>query len=152
MSLKSLKLAVAAQPIDVDPLLRGRDKLLAYLEDQKNLASADATGQQYMPTRTVRRKNEAGQTVLGEAPRHVRRGWYRGVDGKLYFQLRYGSKPLALGDGVDAVVLNDLKELAAAADVLIQAVKTGELDHQLSAAAAERRAAFKSRKKTSDRS
>lgn len=152
MSLKSLKLAAAAHPVGIDPLLRGRDKLLAYLDDQKNLASAAAAGEKYLPTRTVRRKNETGETVLAEAPRHVRRGWYRGVDGKVYFQLRYGSKPLALGEGVDAVVLNDLKELPAAADILMQAVKTGELDQQLSAAAAERRAAFKSRKRNSARS
>src|SRR3712207_8620762 len=65
-----------------------------------------------------------------------------------YTTLFRSSKSLALGDGVDAVVLNDLKELPAAADVLIQAGKTGELDRQLSAAAAERRAAFKSDRKS----
>ena len=151
VSLKSLKLAAAAQPVGVDPLQRGRDKLLAYLDDQKNLAAARADGQDYAPTRTVRRKNEAGETVFVEAPRHVRRGWYRGVDGKLYFQLRYGSKPLELGKDVNAVVLQHMKEVPAAADALIEAVKAGELDEQIAAAAAERRAGFAARKKPSAR-
>lgn len=147
MSLKYLTLAPAAKPVGIDPLQRGRDKLLGYLDDQKNLAAAKSDGKHYAPMRTVRRKNESGETVLVDAPRHIRRGWYRGVDGKLYFQLRYGSKPMLLGKGVDAVVLQHVKEVPAAADALIEAVKAGELDEQIAAAAAERRAAFGARKK-----
>ena len=147
MSLKSLTLAPAARPVGVDPLQRGRDKLLAYLDDQKNLAAARSDGKHYAPLRAVRRKNEAGEVVTVEAPRHIRRGWYRGEDGKLYFQLRYGSKPLELGKGVNAVVLQHTKEVAAAADALIEAVKAGELDEQIATASAERRSAFKARKK-----
>lgn len=151
MSLNSLKLAAAAQPVGIDPLQRGRDKLLAYLDDQKNLAAARSIGTAYAPTRTIRRKNEAGETVYMEAPRHIRRGWYQGVDGKLYFQLRYGSKPLDLGKGVNAVVLQHTKEVPAAAEALIEAVKAGELDEQIAAAAAERRAGFAARKKAPSR-
>ena len=149
MSLKSLKLAAAAPAVAIDPLQRGRDKLVAYLMDQQSLAAAKANGDQFAPTRLVKRKNEAGDTVVVEAPRHVRRGWFRGADGNLYFQVRYGSKPLDLGKGVNAVVLQTIREVPAAADSLIAAVKSGELDEQLRVASEARRAVFGGRiKKT----
>ncbi|MEG3154269.1 DUF6641 family protein [Sphingomonas sp. RB1R13] len=147
MSLKSLKLAAAAPAVGIDPQQRGRDKLIAYLEDQKQLAAAKSDGGQYTPTRFVRRKNEAGDTIEVEAPRHVKRGWYRGVDGNLYFQIKYGSKPLELGKGVNAVVLQSIAEVPAAAEALINAVSAGELDNQLRVASEARRAAFASRTK-----
>lgn len=105
MSLKNLKL-VAAVPANLpDRKARGRDKLLRYLADQKKLADAEAGGLTYEATRTVRRKNEAGGMITVQEPRHVRSGTFAGADGTLFFQLRYGSKPLALGKDANAVVV-----------------------------------------------
>lgn len=145
MSLKTLKLA-AAVAAATDPMQRGRAKLLSYLGDQKSLAMAEMEGRTFAPSRTVRRKNDAGEMVRVEQPRHVRRGWFRGADGNLYFQLRYGSKPLALGKDVNAVAVDEVGNIPGVVDTLVEAVNAGELDQQITAAAAERRAAFATRK------
>lgn len=105
------------------------------------------SGGQFLPIRSVMRKNEAGDTIRVEAPRHVRKGWQLGLDGNLYFQVRYGSKPLDLGKDVNAVVLQGVDEIPAVADVLISAIKGGELDDQLRLASEARRAVFGSRTK-----
>lgn len=146
MSLKNLKLAAATPAPTADATHRGREKLLSYLGDQKSLAAAEAEGRTFVPTRTVRRKNEAGEAVRTEVPRHIRRGWFRGSDGSLYFQVRYGSKPLALGKDVNAVAVGELAELPAIVDTLMAAVNAGELDPQVASAATERRANFKGKK------
>jgi hypothetical protein len=143
MSLKNLKLAVASPVLAVDPTRRGRNKLLGYLAEQQKLLAAEAEGQTYTTTRIVRRKSETGEVVTAEAPRHVRRGWFTGADGKLYFHLRYGSRPLDLGKGTNAVAVPSLEELPSILATLVAAVNAGELDEAIATAAAQRRANFK---------
>ena len=147
MSLKNLTLTTAAPAPAADATHRGREKLISYLGDQKSLAAAEAEGGTFAPTRMVRRKNDAGEMVRADVPRHVRRGWFRGADGCFYFQLRYGSKPLALGKDVNAVAVGELTKLPEIVDALVGAVNAGELDEQIAAAAADRRASFATRKK-----
>ena len=59
------------------------------------------------------------------------------------FQLRYGSNPLALANGMTAIEFGKLDVLPAIIDTLIEATHGGEFDQQPAAAAAERRANFK---------
>lgn len=143
MSLKNLKLANAAPANSLNPQQRGREKLLSYLVEQKKLVQAEAGGLIYEATRTVRRKNEAGVMITVQAPRHVRSGTFAAADGNLYFQLRYGSKPLALGKDANAVVVPSKAKLPDIIDALVAAIGAGELDEQIAAAAAARRANFK---------
>lgn len=147
MSLKNLKLAAASPLKPTDPTQRGRDKLLTYLAEQKAVAVAEAEGRTYTAKRIIRRRTESGDVVRAEAPRHVRRGWFKGADGSFYFQIRYGAKPLELGKGVNAVAVPAADQLPAILDHIIAAVHAGELDQAISAAAAERREQFQSRKK-----
>ncbi len=146
MSLKNLKLAAATPARGADPRQRGRERVLAYLADQKNLAAAEAEGRAYEPKRTIRRKNDAGQIISVEAPRRVKRGWFKDASGVLYFQIWSGAKAIELGKGVNAVVVPKLEELPAILDTLAGAVSAGELDGQIAAVAAERRANFSSKK------
>lgn len=145
--LKSLKLSA------VTPVRAGasefafRDKLLRYLDEQKALAEAEIGGTAFAATKRVTRTNDAGEKVRVEAPRSVRKGWFTDAQGKLFFQLRYGAKPMEFAKGMNAVEVADKAALPGTISAITDAVNAGELDTQLKAAIAERKAAFKPRAK-----
>ena len=93
--LKNLKLAASIPAPARDAKQTARAKLLRYLKEQKAIALADIEGRAYTATKIVYSNDESGHRVRAEAPRMVRRGW-ADADGVLLFQLRYGSKPLAV--------------------------------------------------------
>ncbi|MBV2150148.1 hypothetical protein KRZ98_18050 [Sphingobium sp. AS12] len=145
--LKSLKLTAAA-PANVGASEHGfRAKLLRYLAEQKALAEAEIAGTAFQATKKVTRTNEAGEKVRVEAARHVRKGWFTDVGGKMFFQLRYGSKPLEFAKGMNAVSVQDINEVPVIIGSIIEAINAGELDPQLTAAIAERKANFKPKAK-----
>ena len=145
--LKKLKLSNAAPMHVADPKLNARTKLLRYLNEQKTLAQAELEGRAYVATKVVFRTGENGQRVRAEAPRHVRRGWFTDASGALFLQVRYGNKPLDLGKGMTSIEIGGLDALPAVLDALAEATSAGELDEALTAAAAERRANFRSKRK-----
>jgi hypothetical protein len=145
--LKNLKLSAVAPSHVSDPKLTARSKLLRYLNEQRAAAQADVEGRPYNATKTVFRNGENGQRVRAEAPRHVRRGWFKDAAGTLFFQARYGSKPLELSKGMTCIEIGKLDALPSTIDTLIQAIDAGELDEALAAASAERKANFKPRVK-----
>lgn len=145
--LKSLKLATVSQVRVGASEFAFRDKLLRYLDEQKALAEAEIRGTAFAATKRVTRTNEAGEKVRVEAPRTVRKGWFTDPQGKLFFQLRYGAKPLEFSKGMNAVEVASRDALPETIGAVIDAVNAGELDAQLKAAIAERKAAFKPRAK-----
>lgn len=147
--LKKLKLSNAAPVHIADAKQNARAKLLRHLQEQKAVAQAELEGRAYTATKIVFRTGENGQRVRGEAPRHVRRGWFRDASGVLFFQARYGSKPLDLGKGMTSIEVGTLEALPQVIDALVEATNGGELDEALTAAATERRANFKRREKGS---
>src|SRR4051812_25244907 len=95
--LKSLKLsnaAPAAMPTNAKE--RARAKVIAHLEQQKQLLAATLEGKVFDATRPAYRTNEAGERVRVMQPVHVRRGWFEDGAGVLHFMIRYGAKALKL--------------------------------------------------------
>ena len=146
--LKRLKLSNAAPVHVADTKQNARAKLLRHLQEQKAIAQAELEGRPYTATKVVFRTGENGQRVRGEAPRHVRRSWFRDAAGVLFFQPRYGGKPLNLGKGMTSVEVGNLDALPTVIEALIEATTAGELDETLTAAASERRANFKRREQS----
>jgi hypothetical protein len=144
--LKKLKLSGAVPMHFTDAKHTARAKLVRYLNEQKALAQAELEGRAYAATKVVVRTGENGQRIQAEAPRHVRRGWFRDTAGVLFFQARYGNKPLPLAKGMVSIEVGGLEALPAVIDALVEGTNSGELDDALEAAAAERRANFKPRK------
>lgn len=122
----------------ISPEEKRRGKLLAFLAEQKALAEASIAGTAFQATRTVTRKNEQGVNVRVEVSRHVRKAWFQDAVGKLYLQVRYGSKPLELARGKNAVEVGSLADVPAVLDAIRSAVLQGELDGQLKAVADQR--------------
>ncbi|HEX5237290.1 MAG TPA: hypothetical protein VFW39_02350 [Sphingomicrobium sp.] len=89
--LKKLKLSNTTPVHVADRKQNARTKLLRFLQEQKALAQAELEGRAYIATKVVFHTGENGQRVRAEAPRHVRRGWFRDAAGLLFFQARYGN-------------------------------------------------------------
>lgn len=137
--LKTLKLTAATRNVTLtsEQVLRG--KLVSYLNEQKALVEAEIGGTAFSATKRVTRTNEAGEKVRVDAPRHVRKGWFTDATGKMFFQIRYGSKPLELAKGMNAVEVENLAGLPTVIASIIDAVQAGELDAQAKAAIASRK-------------
>ncbi|WP_328276671.1 hypothetical protein [Sphingobium sp.] len=145
--LKSLKLT-AASPANASAREHGfRAKLLRYLEEQKALAEAEIAGTPFHATKKVTKILEGGQRARVDAPRTVRKGWFTDASGKMFFQLRYGSKPLEFAKGMNAVAVENFAEVPGIIGSIIEAINAGELDPQLTSAIAERKANFKPKAK-----
>ena len=137
--LKALKLA-SAVPVraTVDPVQRAREKMVATLAEQKQMAEAKIAGQAFVPTHIVRKKNAEGVRVEVEAPKRVLQGWFMDGTGKVFFAIRYAGKNIEFAKDKNAIEVGELSALPKVIDTLIEAVRAGELDAQLTAAAAER--------------
>lgn len=137
--LKTLKLTTA-QPVrnTNDPVERARSKVIAALVEQKAMAEAKIAGQHYAPTHMVWRKDAEGERVQVETPKRLRAGWFVDASGQTFFGLRYAGKPIEFAKDKNAIAVGELTALPAIIDTLTDAVRAGELDTQLSAAAAER--------------
>ena len=137
--LKTLNLTAATRNMALTPEQVLRGKLVSYLNEQKALAEAEIGGTPFSATKRVTRTNEAGEKVRIDAPRHVRKGWFTDAAGKMFFHIRYGSKPLELAKGMNAVEVENLAALPTVIASIIQAVQAGELDAQAKAASADRK-------------
>lgn len=137
--LKALKLT-SAVPIraSADPVQRSREKMIAALAEQKQMAEAKIAGQALIPTHIVRRKNAEGVRIQVEAPKRVRQGWFTDGNGKVFFVLRYAGKTIEFDKDKNAIEAGELSALPKIIDTLIEAVREGEIDAQLTAAAVER--------------
>lgn len=149
--LKTLKLAIAARGNPAASEFAFRAKVLNWLAEQKAIAEAEIAGTTFTATKKVTRKNAEGEDIRVDAPRKVRKGWFTDPSGKMFFQIRYGSKPLEFAKGMNAVEVKNLDEVPSIIDSIITAINAGELDPQLNAARDARRANFKPKvKKAAD--
>lgn len=145
--LKTLKLSAAkpqAQPSN--PQERGRAILRSYLAEQRALVEAAIAGKPHTAVRTVTKTDEAGNRSRVEVPRTVRKGWFVGDGGKVFFQLRYGGRPLELAKGMTSVEAEGMGAIGSIIDTLDQAVLAGEFDAAVASAAQARAATMKTAK------
>ncbi len=145
--LKSLKLSAAKpQSQPASPQERNRDKLRGYLAEQRALVEATIAGKPHTAVRTVTKTDEAGNRTRVEIPRSIRKGWFVGDGGKVFFQLRYGGRPLELAKGMNSVEAEGIAGIGPIIDTLDQAVLAGEFDAAVAAAAQARAATMKTAK------
>lgn len=145
--LKTLKLATAVRGNPAAAESAFRTKVLDWLAEQKAMAEAEIAGTAFTATKKVTRKNAEGEDIRVDAPRRVRKGWFTDANGKMFFQIRYGSKPLEFAKGMNAVEVENLADVPIIIASIIDAINAGELDPQLNAARDARRANFKPKAK-----
>lgn len=120
-----------------------RQKLLAKLTEQRQMAEADIAGDDISKNRRIYVTNDAGERVAKDVQRRLRRWYWQNGAGVWLMQLRYGNKPLKLVGGKTAVEVGKQAELLTVMDTLMAAVGAGELDKALAGARKERVAQLK---------
>ena len=97
--LKSLKLVHYEHSTHRNPRLHRRHKLLTKLDEQLQLARNIS----YQPTKTQFVADAEGNMQQVQRAKRIRRWWATKADGTVQLTIRYGSKPLELAKGKNAV-------------------------------------------------
>ena len=145
-SLSKLKL-VSAVPERKSPMVLRRNKLTGKIMDQIAYAKALTSGGTYAAKRVRFVQDEnSGERKQVETATRVKQWWWTNPSGKLVLALRYGSKPIELAKGKNAIELGSMDDLIAALEAVKGAVQAGELDAQIEQASGALRAGFAKKK------
>lgn len=142
-ALNSLKLVAAKRPSDIPPVVKRRNRLIAKIWEQTELAKWTLEGKAYAPLHTRKVKDrETGEARHVETPKRVKAWWFTADNGKVCLTVKYGAKVLELAKGKSAIEVGTMAELVPTLDMLKAAVDAGELDAQIVTASETLRAGF----------
>lgn len=111
-----------------------RNKLIKKLDEQINLATAQANGELYAVKRLKSVKDEdTGAVTHIEVSKRVS-PWFWNDNNKTLLQLRYGTKVLELQKGKNTIECSDQAELSKALLLVKNCVLSGDLDAVIEAA------------------
>jgi len=122
--IQSLNLTEYKANTHTNPAVHRRNKLVAKLSEQIKLASDT----DYRPLKLTWHKDAEGREHRVEVPKRVRRWWTEHSNGTVQLTVRYGSKPLELAKGKNAIVVNSKAELPTVLAHLRAAAEKGEFD------------------------
>jgi len=128
-ALKALNLVAVPKHAANDPKQARRNKLLAQLEQQRELARDE----NYVVRRQRWAKQADGSKQLVEHAKRVKRWWRMDGSGSIYMVVRYGNKLLELDKGKAAIAVGAKDNLVAVLDAVITAVRDGTLDAAIEA-------------------
>jgi hypothetical protein len=127
--MKSLKTLTFTAPraAQKNSVAARRAKLVNRLEQQKLLVENP------MHVRVVQRWviQDNGIKAPVEVSKRVRPWWRADETGAVYLKVRYGSKAIEFEKGKSAILIKDKTKLASTIEMLIAAIRDGELDDQL---------------------
>lgn len=145
-ALSKLKL-VAAHAEKASPMVLRRAKLTGKLDHQIAAARAAIAGDTYAAKRVkFVQDSESGSRKQVEIATRVKQWWWKGANGKLMLALRYGSKPIELAKGKNAIEVGSMEDLVVALQAVKEAVVAGELDDHIEHASGSLRAGFAKKK------
>lgn len=104
-----------------------RRKLADKIDQQISLASDPA----YAPTKIVTVTDGDGKQQRREVAKRIKRWWVTNSDGTAQLTVRYGSKPIELAKGKNAIACADVSEIGSILTQVKEAVLNGELDTAL---------------------
>ncbi len=130
--LASLKLVTTKRPSGVPTFLQRRNRLIAKIWEQVQLAKAQQDGKVFSPTvfRTIK-NSETGVRSTVESSKRIRPWWWTAENGKLCITVKYGTKAIELAKGKSTIEVGSLEELVPTLETLKAVVSAGELDAQL---------------------
>lgn len=141
-ALNGLKMITAKRVATVSPVVHRRNKLSLKLNEQMELAKAQAEGRLYAPTKLKTVTDDvSGELRSIETAKRVKQWWWE-VNGKINLSVRYGAKVIELAKGKNAVELAKVADLLPTLLLIKQAVDAGELDAQIESASTKLRAGF----------
>lgn len=125
--LESLKLVEFKPQHASGAVFVRRRKLADKIAQQVGLASDP----EFTPTKIVTVTDENGAERRREVAKRVKRWWVVNADGTVQLTIRYGSKPIELAKGKNAISLAAVAEIAPTLTAISDAVMNGELDAAL---------------------
>ena len=125
-SLKSLNFTTLPKT-EGDPASERRKRTIVRLEEQKLLLNNPNFVRK---VRTFVKENGVRKSVENE--QRVTPWWRQHTDGTYLFAIKSGSKAVEFEKGKAAISVPSLDRLPSVIDTLIAAIRTGELDAQLS--------------------
>ena len=131
-SLAKLTIKTVTRQNQLSPTEARRNKLLAGINEQLDVADAAMRGEQYAVTAPRWTKNEAGEKVRVQRQKVVR-SWFFERDGGVYVQCKYGSKALPLSKDGNAVFVKQIADVKPVLEAFRTAVTAGELDGAIAA-------------------
>jgi hypothetical protein len=131
-SLAKLTIKTVSRQCKLSPVEARRNKLLAGINEQMEVAEAAMCGEQYAVTVPRWSKNEAGEKVRVQRQKVVR-SWFFERDGGVYIQCKYGSKALPLSKDGNAVFVKQIADVKAVLEMFRSAANAGELDGAIAA-------------------
>jgi hypothetical protein len=127
-ALKSLTFTTIPK-IGANPTFDRRAKIIGLLEEQKLLLK---DSKYTRPVRTWVKKD--GQLAPVERQQRVLPWWRVNADGSYVLFVRSGSKPIEFDKGKNAIAVPSFEKIPMVIEILITAVRNGELDDQLAQA------------------
>ena len=131
-SLAKLTIKTVTRQNQLSPAEARRNKLLAGINEQMDVADAAMRGEQYAVTAPRWTKNEAGERVRVQRQKVVR-SWFFERDGGVYVQCKYGSKTLPLSKDGNAVFVKQIADVKPVLEAFRTAASAGELDGAIAA-------------------
>lgn len=128
--LKELTLVAKEADLKNNPFAKAKAKLLTNLNTQLMAAQAMVKGEVFTVPK-MKTVEESGEKIRKEVQALVRKWYWRDAEGKVRFAVRVSNKVLEVQKGKTDFVVNDDKELPNLIELLINAVKAGELDSQI---------------------
>src|SRR5205807_7322173 len=125
-ALKSLTFTTIPK-IGANPTLDRRTNIIARLEEQKLLLN-DPSYTRTVWTWVIKKD---GQLMPVNKPKRILPWWRLNANGSYVFFVRSGSKPIEFEKGKNAIAVPSLAKVPLIIDILITAVRNGELDEQL---------------------
>lgn len=130
------------------PTVSRRAKLTTHLDHQIAYAKAAIAGVIYAKNRVkFVTDEETGERKQVEIATRVKPWWFTAPTGKTVLALRYGAKPIEIVKGKNAIEVAGMDDLIATLEIIMEAVRAGELDAQIEQASGALRAGFAKKKK-----
>ena len=142
-ALAKLKLVNSKRSRTVSPIVYRRNKLVAKITEQIELATAQKEGRLYAPKKLKTVTNaDSGERRTIETTKRVNEWFWTSDSGKINFSVRYGSKVIELAKGKNAVEVANTDELIGTLVLIKEAVTAGELDEAINTASDKLRSGF----------
>jgi hypothetical protein len=142
-ALSKLKLVNSKRSRTVSPIVHRRNKLIAKITEQIELAVAQKEGRLYAPKKLKTFTNaDTGERRTIETTKRVKEWFWKAESGNINFSVRYGSKVIELAKGKNAVEVANTDELVSTLSLIKDAVTAGELDEAVNNASNKLRAGF----------
>ena len=134
--LAGLKVANTSRRDANNSTQRRRAKLVEKLEEQLQGAEALISGMSFQTTKRITQTNQDGEVDRVTVPKRFRAWYWHDISGVWFLEVRYGARALKLNkSGATSIVVGERDKLVDTIRTVIEAVRAGELDAAIEAAA-----------------